>query len=106
MLWFARFLAAGSTVTIAALLSRRLGPATGGMVLAFPFVIGTGLLFALVEGREQFRSTALGVLWGLLPLLCFSLVVLAVSRSHAGITALSWGAFAWVSVATAVYWLR
>jgi hypothetical protein len=104
MLWVARFLAAGSAVTIASMLSRRFGGSVGGMVLAFPFVIGTGLLFALLEGGEVFRETASGALRGLLPLCCFTLVVVVLSRSHP-VTALVAGFLSWLVVAAVLQWL-
>jgi uncharacterized membrane protein (GlpM family) len=106
MLWVARFVVAGTAVTLSALLSKRFGGAAGGMVLAFPFVIGTGLLFTILEGGDEFRATASGVLWGLLPLLCFALVVLAVSRTHSGTVALTAGILTWIAAAAAIHWLR
>ena len=106
MFWVARFCAAGSAVTLAALLARRFGENLGGMILAVPFVIGTGLLFAMADGKVAFRDTATGVLWGLLPLLSFSLAVLVVSRQHSTVTALLCGLLVWLAVAGVVFWLR
>ena len=106
MFWIARFLAAGVAVTVAGLLSRRFGPSLGGMVLAFPFVIGVGLIFASMDGKASFRETATGMMWGLLPLLCFGFVVLAVSRQHTAEASLLCGVLVWLATAAAVHWLR
>ena len=43
--------------------SRRFVPSVTGLVLAFPFIIGSRLVFFMSSGRETFRATTIGVLW-------------------------------------------
>ena len=106
MVWVLRFVAAGTAVTLSGMLSKSLGPRAAGMVLAFPFVIGTGLAFSIGSGREQFRSLTLGVLLGLGPLLLFALTVLLVARRLPSPAALVLGVGVWLVAAGAVQCLK
>jgi uncharacterized membrane protein (GlpM family) len=76
------------------------------MVLAFPFVIGTGLVFAAAAGETDFRETTQGVLWGLLPLLVFALVVIFAARHAVPLVALALGSVAWIISAAFLHWWR
>lgn len=106
MFWILRFCAAGTAVTLSSLISRRLGPTAGGMVLAFPFVIGTGMVLTVGEGRGHLRELATGVLLGLGPLLLFVLtVVLLAPRLHP-VMALVAGVGGWLVSAGVVQWLK
>jgi uncharacterized membrane protein (GlpM family) len=106
MYWVARFLAAGAAVTIAGAVANRFGAHVGGMLLAFPFVISTGLVFAMRDGREHFAEVTYGVLWGLGPLALFSIAALVGVRFWSAQAALAFGVCVWLIVAGVLWWLR
>lgn len=106
MQWIARFLAAGTAVTLSGLVASRVSAHVGGMILAFPFVIGTGLIFAMRAGDAQFSRVASGVLWGLVPLALFTVAVIGVVRVAPAPLALAVGAVVWVCTAGVLQWLR
>jgi uncharacterized membrane protein (GlpM family) len=99
MMWIARFIAAGSVVTAAGLIAARVGAGLGGLVLAFPFVIGTGLVFASMQSAEHFRAVTTGVLWGILPLAVFAATVALAAQRSSALAALALGVIAWLCVA-------
>ena len=106
MPWYLKFIAVGVAVTVAGVVAKRLGPFVGGMVLAFPFAIGSGLIFSAVEEGGDFRRTAVGALWGLVPLLVFLVVVVALAPRTNPANTLLVAVAAWVAVAVAVNSLR
>lgn len=103
MPWYVKFLVAGAAVTVAGLVAKRVGPAAAGMVLAFPFIIGSGLIFAAGDSAASMRQTALGALWGLVPLTAFLLTVVVASSHWPPTASLATGVAAWVVVAVVVY---
>ena len=93
-------------MVIATWVSRVLGPVAGGMALSFPFVIGSGLLFALSDSGEEFmRETAVGALRGLIPLALFLLVVVLTTRWVPPVVCLLAGVLAWLVCAFSLYCL-
>jgi uncharacterized membrane protein (GlpM family) len=101
-----RFFAAGLAVSLSGLLAKRFGPAVGGMLLSFPFVIGSGLFLVAATEQGDFRETALGALWGLIPLGLCLIVTVVMSRFVSAYVALGLGVAVWVTVALLSQWLR
>ena len=92
----------GLAVVLATFVGQRFGTIAGGMLLAFPFVIGSGLVFAMAEGQEKFTLTAWSALLGLIPLGCSLACVALVSKAAPLPAALVSGAAVWALVALPV----
>jgi hypothetical protein len=104
--WVVRFLAAGSAVTLAGVAASRFGAHVGGMLLTFPFIISTGLMFSIGAGRDHFAEVTSGVLWGLLPLALFAAAVLLCVRIWPAQAALAVGVGVWLLAAGVLQWLK
>jgi hypothetical protein len=97
-------LLAPALVGAATLVSRRFGPRPGGIVSAFPAIVGPVLLIDLIEHDAAFTANAAaGTLLGLVALSAFVAVYgrLAPLRAWPGALAAAWGAAAAVGTALA-----
>lgn len=111
MLHVVRFLVAGFSVTLASLVATRFSGVIGGMLLAFPFLITTGLLFSLTSSNTSnasstFSQMASGVLYGMIPLSVYAVVLVLSSTRLAPLLAISLGILAWATTALVVQVLR
>jgi len=105
LFWLARLLLPGVAVVLATWVGQRLGATAGGILLAFPFVIGSGLVFAMARGSVTFQTTALGALRGLIPLALFLVTVAAASRWLPLPACLALGGVVWLGTALPLYLL-
>jgi uncharacterized membrane protein (GlpM family) len=103
MPWYLRFLIAGTVVCLASWIAKRASPTLAGMILAFPFLIGTALVFTISDGEKGFRAMAGGVLWGIVPLAFFCVSTVLIVKVLPPWAALSIGALVWIAVAGVVY---
>jgi len=106
MPWYAKFIIAGIAVTIAGFAAKQFNATLGGMILAFPFVIGTGLIFARTDSMTAYVSTAQGALMGLVPLTVFLLCVVFLGDKIPTIASLAAGVVSWVVVAGSLLLIR
>lgn len=104
LILIARFLAAGTAVLIAGIIAKKLGPFPAGLILAFPFVIGTGLIFAAIENDNSMRTVALGSLLGLIPLAAFLTTILTTPQTWTTWTTLTLATLAWLTTAALIYY--
>lgn len=93
-------------MTLASLVAKNVSSTLGGMLLAFPFLISTGLLFAVPSGATHFRGVAFGVLLGILPLLAFALTVVVAASRVSPLAALALGIASWVALSGGMLLVR
>ncbi|HEV7558615.1 MAG TPA: DUF3147 family protein [Kofleriaceae bacterium] len=88
-----RFAVGGSITAVASIIASHLGPANGGMFLAFPAILPASLtLVKQHDGRHEAIDDARGGRLASIALACFAFVVTA--------TASTWPAIAFLVVAT------
>jgi uncharacterized membrane protein (GlpM family) len=90
-------------VCLASWIAKRVSPTLAGMLLAFPFLIGTTLLFSLGAPERNFRLIVTGVLWGLIPLAGFCASILIGSRFFPVWASVGVGLATWVVLALTIY---
>jgi hypothetical protein len=90
---------APSLVGAATLVARRFGPRAGGVVSAFPAIVGPVLLIvALAHGRSFAARAANGTLLGLVSLAAFALAYGVVAQRRGWVVSLAAG-WAWAALA-------
>jgi hypothetical protein len=90
---------APALIVVSSLAARRWGPRTGGIVAAFPAIVGPLLLVAALEhGLRAASQAAAGAVVGLLALAAFGVGYAAMARRHGWLPSLGAG---WLAAALA-----
>lgn len=103
-----RAILAGLLVALVALAQRRFGPTPAGLLLGFPVIIGTTIVFSASLGKNPVADLAIATLFGLIPLALFLVTIFVLSRNTqlSVYSTIAVSVIVWLASSSLIYLLR
>jgi len=100
-----RFAFGGSLTVVTGLIAHALGPAVGGLFLAFPAILPASLtLVARHEGRAKAAHEARGAVLGAVALGVFAITSSLLAVHASPVVSLTVATTAWIAVSVVLWW--
>ena len=100
-----RFAFGGSLTVVTGLIAHALGPAVGGLFLAFPAILPASLtLVARHEGRAKAAHEARGAVLGAVALGVFAITSSLLALHASPVVTLTVATTAWIAVSVVLWW--